>query len=221
MLVLPGAIMTDVIRIVLADDHTLLRAGVTALLNREDDMAVVGEACTGEEAIERVAELAPDVVVMDLSMPGMGGLEATRTITRNGTARVIVLTMHEEDDHLLLAVQAGASGYVRKTSADQDLIRAVRAVARGDVFVHPGAVRRVLKEYSRQSGSDAEKHLTTREREVMTLTAEGFSATEIGRKLAISPKTVDTYRARIMEKLELHHRSELVHFALRAGMLKV
>ncbi|CAN5837940.1 response regulator transcription factor [soil metagenome] len=215
--------MSDPIRVLLADDHTVLRAGLRALLDREPDMQVVGEAATGEEAVERVEALRPDVVVMDLSMPGAGGLEATRRVSALGyETRVLVLTVHAEEEYLLPVLEAGGSGYVTKTSADEDLTQAIRTVARGDVFLYPSAATLLLRGFNAKSekGRDPVERLTDREREVLALTVEGFSSSEIGKKLFISPKTVDTYRARIMEKLDLHHRSELVRFALQTGLLK-
>lgn len=216
--------MNEKIRILLADDHAVLRSGLKALLEMEPDLEVVGEAATGEEAVERVRELKPDIVVMDLSMPGAGGLEATRQISAMdlGT-RILVLTLHAEEEYLLPVLEAGGSGYVTKASADEELIQAIRTVARGDVFIYPSAARLLLQRYKVvESSKDRPpvERLTEREREVLALTAEGFSSTEIGRRLFISPKTVETYRARIMQKLELTHRSELVRFALRTGLLK-
>jgi two-component system, NarL family, response regulator NreC len=216
--------MADVVRIMLVDDHAVLRAGLRALLENEEDMAVVGEAATGEEALERIDLLRPDVVVMDLSMPGMGGLEATRRITALGQGtRVLVLTVHAEEEYLLPVLEAGGSGYVTKTSADEDLVQAIRAVARDEVFLYPSATKLLLTRY-KTAGAEKERDplqiLSDREREVLQFTAEGFSSTEIGERLFISPKTVDTYRSRIMEKLGLHHRSELVRFALQTGLLK-
>ncbi|MGH7445270.1 MAG: response regulator [Longimicrobiales bacterium] len=213
----------DTIRIVLCDDHLVLRAGLKALLENEVDLKVVGEASTGEEALERCELLKPDVVVMDLSMPGMGGLEATRRIAVQGTSKVLVLTMHAEEEYLLAVLEAGGSGYVRKTSADEDLISAIRTVARDEVFLYPSAAKLLLQGFrvkKDEKENDPIRKLTQREREVMAMTAEGFSSSEIGEKLFISPKTVDTYRSRIMEKLGLHHRSELVRFALQQGLLK-
>ena len=213
----------DLIRIILADDHQVLRAGLKALLESEQDMKVVGEASTGEEAVEKAKFLKPDVVVMDLSMPGMGGLEATRAIAEAGIAKVLVLTMHAEEEYLLPVLEAGGSGYVKKTSADMDLTAAIRTVAKDEVFLYPNAARLLLQGF-RVRGDKREDdpllRLTERERDVLTMTAEGFSSSEIGEKLFISPKTVDTYRSRIMQKLELTHRSELVRFALQAGLLK-
>ena len=213
---------SDTIRILLCDDHLVLRAGLKALLENEVDFVVVGEASTGEEAIERCDLLKPDVVVMDLSMPGMGGLEATRQIVKLGRSKVLVLTMHAEEEYLLAVLEAGGSGYVRKTSADEDLTSAIRTVARDEVFLYPNAAKLLLQGF-RVKGDEGDRpidKLTERERDVLAMTAEGFSSSEIGEKLFISPKTVDTYRSRIMEKLQLHHRSELVRFALNTGLLK-
>jgi DNA-binding NarL/FixJ family response regulator len=211
-------------RILLVDDHAVLRAGLRALLEAEG-MEVVGEAGTGEEAIALAERIRPDVVVMDLSMPGIGGLEATRRIAGMGQGtRVLVLTMHGEEEHLLPVLEAGGSGYVHKRSADEELIEAIRTVARGDVFLYPNAAKLLLQGFrgkgERGEEEDPLDKLTEREREVLSQTAEGYSSAEIGRKLFISPKTVDTYRSRIMEKLGLHHRSELVRFALQQGLLK-
>lgn len=213
----------EVIRVLLVDDHGVLRAGLKALLEAEEDIRVVGEAGTGEEAEDRVERLKPDVVVMDLSMPGEGGLEATKKIAAlEKPPKVLVLTMHPEEDYLMPVLEAGGSGYVRKTSADEDLTRAIRTVARGEVFLYPSATGLLLSRYKVRKDERAEdplEVLTDRERDVLAMTAEGFSSREIGEKLFISPKTVDTYRARVMEKLNLTHRSELVRFALDTGLL--
>ena len=215
--------MTEPIKVLLADDHAVLRAGLRALLDAEPDLHVVGEASTGEEAIEQAARLKPDVVVMDLSMPGAGGLEATRMIAgRPGSPKVLVLTMHAEEDYLMPVLEAGGSGFVRKTSADVDLTRAIRTVASDEVFLYPTSASLLLRRYKVKATGEEDdplRQLSERERDVLSMTAEGFSSREIGEKLFISPKTVDTYRARVMEKLELTHRSELVRFALETGLL--
>ena len=216
--------MSDKIRILLVDDHAVLRAGLEALLGLEPDLDVVGKASTGEEAIERVSAVRPDVVVMDLGMPGMGGLEATRQIAASSTgARVLVLTSHAEEEYLLPVLEAGGSGYVKKTSADEDLISAIRIVARGEVFLYPAATKLLLngfrKAEARGEASPLEE-LSDREREVLQLTAEGYSSVEAGKRLFLSPKTVDTYRSRLMQKLGLGHRADLVRFALDNGLLK-
>lgn len=209
--------------VLLVDDHAMFRAGIRALLESEGAVEVIGEASSGDEAVDMVRELKPDVVVMDLSMPGSNGLEATRRISALGLdTSVLVLTVHAEEEYLLPVVDAGASGYLTKTSADTDLLEAIRVVARGQVSLPPKATSLLLQRYRASESDDSVglKALSDREREVLGLTAEGFSSREIGEKLFISPKTVDTYRGRIMEKLGLGHRSELVRFALRVGLLK-
>ncbi len=214
----------DVIRVLLVDDHAVLRAGLRMLLAAEPGLDVVGDAADGEAGVRLAGELRPDVVVMDLSMPGMNGLEATRRIVAAGLpSRVLVLTVHAGEEYLMPVLEAGAAGYVTKHSADHELVDAVRVVARGDVFLYPGAAR-VLTESLRatrqpEPRSDPLAQLSTREREVLAFTAEGFSSMEIGARLTLSHKTVDTYRQRMMEKLRLHRRSELVHFALQNGLL--
>ena len=219
-----GAILSNQIRVVLADDHGVLRAGLRALLEVEPDIVVVGEAANGDDAVEQVRKLHPDVVVMDLTMPGLGGLDATRRISAMETAtKVLVLTVHAEEEYLFPVIDAGGSGYVTKNTADRDLGKAIRAVAKGDVFLYPHAAKLLLQRYKIAGSSGDEdpiRRLTRREREVLSLTAEGYSSSEIGKRLFISPKTVDTYRARIMEKLQLHHRSELIRFALKTGLLQ-
>ena len=216
--------MLDTIRVLLVDDHTVLRAGLRALLESEEDIVVVGEASTGEEGIEAVKRLKPDVVVMDITMPGAGGLAALKQIKEQGLgSKVLILTMHSEDEYLLAVLEAGGSGYVRKTSADHDLTTAIRTVARDEVYLYPSAAKLLLQGFKLKTDermNDPIQKLSDRERDVLRMTAEGFSSTEIGDKLFISPKTVDTYRARVMEKLGLHHRSELVRMAVVAGMLK-
>jgi DNA-binding NarL/FixJ family response regulator len=215
--------MTDGVTILLADDHAMFRAGLRALLELEEGFRVVGEAGSGEEAVDQALKLRPDVVLMDVSMPGMNGLEATRRMSALdiGVA-VLVLTVHAEEEYLVPVVEAGGSGYLTKASADQDLVEAIRTVARGEVFLPEKAAGLLLRQV-RKAGEDETPGLAAlspREREVLALTAEGFSSSEIGKKLYISPKTVDTYRSRIMEKLELNHRSELVRFALQTGLLR-
>lgn len=212
------------VRVLLVDDHAVLRAGLRALLETQADIRVVGEAATGEEGVARARGLRPDVVLMDLVMPGAGGLEATRQIAALGTgARVLVLTVHAEEEFLLPVLDAGASGYLTKESAGDGVIEAIRAVARGEVFLSPSAARTLTRRFRGPQGPGAAEDplepLSDREREVLALTAEGFTSGEIGERLRISPKTVDTYRQRLAEKLDLHHRSELVRFALRTGLL--
>lgn len=211
------------IRILLVDDHTLMRTGVRLVLQGEPDMEVVGEAARGDDGVRMAVELRPDVVLMDLSMPGMGGLEATRRIAAADTgARVLVLTVHGEEEYLMPVLEAGGSGYVTKHSADTDLLEAIRVVARGDVFLYPSAATVLTRSLRtpRPAQEDPVNLLSPREREVLTLTAGGYSSTEIGDRLHLSHKTVETYRQRLMDKLDLHHRSDLVRFALSRGLLQ-
>lgn len=216
--------MPDPIRILLVDDHAVLRGGLRALLNLEEDFDVVAEASDGEEALERAKTLQPDVVVMDLEMPGMGGLEATRRIGELGSkSRVLVLTSQPEEDNLLPVLEAGGNGFVHKSGAEQDLIQAIRTVARNEVFLYPRSAKLLLAGYIQAEAKGEASplaELSPREQEVLALAAEGFTSAEIGKKLFLSPKTVDTYRARLMQKLGMSHRSELVHFALKTGLLK-
>jgi len=217
--------VTDKIRVLLADDHAVLRAGLRALINAEADMEVVGEAADGEEAVAQAQELLPDVIVMDITMPRLNGLEATRRIIQMGLpCRILVLTIHHEQEYLLQVLEAGGMGYVTKASADRELMEAIRTVHRGGVFLYPSATRLLLEQYLKMGRSTEEEeaysHLSEREKEVLKLTAEGYSNQEIGSRLFISPKTVDTYRSRIMEKLNLQGRADLVKYALRKGILK-
>jgi two-component system response regulator NreC len=213
----------DTIRILLADDHGIVRAGLRALLERQADMEVVAEAEDGPSAIRMTRDLRPTVVVADLSMPG-GGLEAIREITRLGSGtRVLVLTVHAEERYLLPVLEAGGSGYVRKSSAHTDLMDAIRTVARGEVFLDPAATKTLLRGYLGRVHTgdelDLGQVLSDREREVVKLTAEGYTAQQAADILSLSPKTVETYRHRAMQKLGLANRAELVQYALRAGLL--
>src|SRR5579875_3331576 len=211
------------IRVLLADDHAVLRAGLRALLAGEPDMEVIGEATDGEDAIVQAQRLRPDVLVLDIAMPRVNGLEVIRRIREQGLdVKVLVLTMHSEEQYLLQVLRAGGSGYVLKASADTELMEAIRTVHRGEAFLYPSATALLLEDYRERKGEDEHDRfddLSEREREVLALTAAGYTNQEIADKLIISAKTVDTYRSRIMEKLDLHHRSELVKFALRHGML--
>lgn len=212
------------ISVLVADDHQMFRAGLKALLEEESSIQVVGEAGTGDEAVEKARELEPEVVLMDLSMPETDGLKATRRISAlDLVTQVLVLTVHAEEEYLVPVVEAGASGYLTKNSADRELVEAIRVVAGGEVYLPPAATKLLLSEYKaseNDEGSSRLEALSDREQEVLAQTAEGYSSREIGEKLSISPKTVDTYRSRITKKLELNHRSELVRFALRAGLLQ-
>jgi two-component system response regulator NreC len=212
------------IRILIADDHPVLRRGLRALIEEEPDMEVVGEAGNGLEAVQLAERLRPDVVIMDISMPELDGLEATRRIReRSPSTYILILTVHAHERYLFPVLKAGASGYVRKTAADEELIKAIRVVARGDVFLYPSATRMLLDDYLAQVRAGREQDpyesLSEREREILRLLAEGHTNAEIAQKLNLSVKTVETYRTRIMEKLHLRTRAELVRYALRKGLI--
>jgi DNA-binding NarL/FixJ family response regulator len=211
------------IRVLLADDHGVVRAGLRALLDAQPDMRVVAEAADGPTAVALTREHSPTVVVADLSMPG-GGLETIREITGLGLpTRILVLTVHAEERYLLPVLEAGGSGYVRKSSAHTDLLESLRTVARGEVFLDPAATKTLLRGYLGRVRSgdelDLGEVLSEREREVVKLTAEGHTAQQAADILSLSPKTVETYRHRAMQKLGLTNRAELVRYALRAGLL--
>jgi DNA-binding NarL/FixJ family response regulator len=214
----------DLIRVVLADDHTVVRAGLKAVLGTARDIDVVGEARDGQEALNLVDRFHPHVVVMDLSMTGMDGAAATKAIVAKGNdTRVLILTMHPEEEYLVPLLEAGAAGYLVKSAADRELVDAVRAVAKGDVYVRHAAARVLARGLTQKDPHAVDKErfnrLTERERDVLRLTAQGYSAPEIGERLFISPKTVDTYKQRINEKLGISHRAEYVQLALRLGLL--
>ena len=215
---------SDLISVVLADDHAVVRAGLKAVLSSAKEMKVIGEASNGVEAIAMVKRLDPDVLVMDLSMPQMDGVEATRQLIDAGVrTRILILTMHSPDEALIPLVERGVAGFLQKTAADRDLVDAVRAVAYGDTYLQPSAAR-VLAGGLRKRAEHADDRtdfdkLTPRERDVLRLIAQGFSAPEIGTRLVISPKTVETYKQRIHEKLGLTHRSEYIQYALKLGLL--
>lgn len=210
------------IRIILADDHKVLRDGLKVLINSEMDMAVVGEAETGEEAIELLLALHPEVIIMDLGMPGVSGLEAIEQIREmNLNVKIIVLTMHVAREVLMQAIRAGCDGYVPKTSAHTNLLHAIREVVNGHSYLHPTATSLVMDELTRkQDRGRLLKMLSERELEVLKLTAFGFTGRDIADTLILSPKTVETYRQRAMAKLNLERRSDLVKLALETGLLE-
>jgi DNA-binding NarL/FixJ family response regulator len=225
----------DLIRVVLVDDHQIVRAGLKAVLATAKDISVVGEGANGKDALALAERFDPHVIVMDLSMPEMDGLTALRELQRLNasrpavddearTRRVLVLTMHTEDEHLVAMLEAGAGGYLLKSVAERELVDAVRTVAAGEVYVQPSAARALARGLTRREGVAEERgrfdKLTDREQVVLRMVAEGFTAPEIGEKLMISPKTVDTYKQRIGDKLGLTHRTDYVRFALKLGLLK-
>jgi len=217
-------VTNDIIRVVLADDHAVVRAGLKAVLGGAKEIQVIGEAANGSDAVAMTQTLNPDVLVMDLSMPQMDGAEATKTLIQAGVhTKILILTMHSPDEALVPLLESGAAGFLQKSAADRELIDAVRAVAHGDTYLQPSAAR-VLAGGLRKKAEHVDERtkferLTQRERDVLRLVAQGYSAPEIGERLFISPKTVDTYKQRIQEKLGLAHRSEYIQFALHLGLL--
>lgn len=211
------------IKVLIADDHTIVRSGVRLLLDAEPDIEVIGEALDGVEAVDLVRELRPAVVLMDISMPGMDGMKATRHIkTEWPDINILVLTMHRRDEYLFEMLKAGASGYVLKGAETNELIQAVRIVARGEVFLYPTMTQKLVRDYlDRVSGGmEPTSVLTEREQQILRFLAQGFSSKEIAEKLVISPSTVYTHRSRLMDKLGLTSRHELVQYARRHGLLR-
>lgn len=212
------------IQVLLADDHMVVRLGLKALIDSEPDMEVVGEAGNGQEAIDQARALGPHVIVMDISMPEMDGLEATRRIrAEQPDCHILILTVHAQERYLFPVLKAGAAGYVLKSTVDTELLDAIRTVANGGAFLYPSATRLLLEDYldqlNQMPAQDAYEQLSEREREVLKLLALGYTAAQAADKLAISPKTVETYRTRIMQKLNLHSRVDLVQYALARGLL--
>jgi two-component system response regulator NreC len=210
--------------VLLVDDHEIVRAGLRSLLERQAHIEIVGEASSGAEAVELAVQLEPDVVLMDVSMPDMDGVEATRKIKEQAPEiNVLALTVHEEEAYFFEMLTAGASGYVPKRASPQILLTAIGIVAKGEVFLHPAVAGALVQEYVQDGRSDARKRvydgLTPRQREVLTLIAEGLSNHEIASELDISVRTVERHRENIMKRLNLHSRVELVKYALRKGLV--
>ncbi|MDE5414806.1 response regulator transcription factor [Alkalihalobacillus sp. MEB203] len=212
-------------KLLIVDDHIVVRSGLTMLLNGKNDIEVVGEAAEGDEAIRKAQELKPDVILMDLSMPqGKGGLAATTEIKQvlPDTA-VLVLTMHDDDEYLFNAIHAGASGYILKSSPHEDLLAAIQSVYTGNAYLNPTATKRLMSEYMEKlndgGNSKTFESLSQREREVLEWIAKGYSNKEIAENLIISVKTVETHKSNIMEKLHFKTRPELVKYALQKGLL--
>ncbi|HLI89311.1 MAG TPA: response regulator transcription factor [Ktedonobacteraceae bacterium] len=213
------------IRILLADDHTILRAGLKMMLNAQPDMEVVGEAQDGRQALQEAQRLQPDIILMDITMPDMNGIEATKQIKKElPDVKVLILTMHEHEEYVFQALRAGASGYMLKEAADTDLISALRIIQSGQFYLSPAAQSVMVGDYLQRVRTGEEKDsyssLTEREREILKLVAEGYTNNQIAERLVISPKTVDTHRTHIMDKLNLHSRAELVKYAMRRGLLE-
>lgn len=215
--------MTEPIRVLVADDHTIVRAGLHLLLSAERDIQVVGEATDGETAVALAEQLRPDVVLMDIGMPSLNGFEATRQIKACAPqVNVLVLTMHRSDEYFFQMLEAGASGYILKGAETSELLNAVRAVARGDMFLYPSLARRLVQEFLRhgQLEDPGGPKLTPREQQVLKLIADGYSNTEIAERLVVSPSTVHSHRTNLMHKLNLTSRHELVQYARRHGLIR-
>jgi two-component system response regulator NreC len=212
------------ITVLLADDHTIVRKGLRSLLEAEADIDVIGEAEDGREAIEKTSELHPDVVVMDITMPGINGLEATRQIKqRSSGVQVVVLTMHTAAEYILQILRAGASGYLIKRAAPSELISAVRAAYRGESFLSPSVSKTVIDDYLRKAevlaGENSHERLTPREREILQLIAEGYSNRGMAELLCLSIKTIQSHRANLMSKLGIYTTAELTQYAIRKHII--
>ncbi len=213
------------IRLLLVDDHVVVRLGLRMLLESEEDIEIVGEAGTGNEAMRDVARLQPDVVLMDIGLPDISGIEATRLIkSQYPQTAVVALTIHEDEEYFFQMLDAGANGYVPKRAAPEELMTAIRAAAVNEVYLYPSLAKLLVRDFlSQQGGATPEASLdalTPREEEVLAWLAEGASNAEIAERLVISPKTVARHRENIMHKLNLHSRTELVKYAIRKGIIK-
>jgi len=214
------------IKVLLVDDHAVVRMGLKMLLDGEDSLEIVGETGTASEAIEAVTFLEPDVILMDVGLPDLSGIEATKEIKRiRPHIAVVALTIHEDEEYFFRMLEAGASGYVPKRAAPEELIDAIRIAAEGDVYIYPSLTKLLVRDYLNQQAGEQEagsslNDLTPRESEVLTLVAEGSTNKEIAETLSISPKTVSRHRENIMGKLNLHSRAELVKYAIRKGIIQ-
>jgi two-component system, NarL family, response regulator NreC len=212
------------IKILIADDHGVIRAGLRALLSGIPEIEVVGEAVDGRDALKKAVELEPDIVIMDLSMPGMGGVEATGQLAQLApNVRVLILTVHEDESLLKEVIRAGAAGYIIKRAVEDELIHAIRVVARGDMYIHPSMTRALLSPSPSSTGSRVSEveTLTAREIDVLRLLAKGYTNRQIAEQLGISPRTAEGHRANLSSKLGLRSRVELVDYAQQHGLLKL
>ncbi len=213
------------IRVLLADDHTIVRQGLRALLDSQEDIEVVGEAENGRQTFEKTKQIVPDIVVLDITMPNLNGIEATRQIKKlNPEIKVIVLTVHDNEEYVHQALHAGASGYLLKESAVSDLVSAIHAVKKGDIFLSPTISKVVVKDYIKHAEGESKAFdsldiLTGREREVLQLIAEGHTNREVARLLTLSVKTVDVHRAHIKEKLHINDTAGLIKYSIRKGLI--
>jgi len=216
------------IRILIADDHSVVRSGLRQLLKTSGEFSIVGEAASGEEAIEQVRKHEPDIAILDISMPGMNGVEATRIIKQESAGtKVLILTIHESEDYVFQMVRAGASGYLSKNAGKEELFSAVKAIAAGERFFSPGISKLMVEEFIRRANNNvpaaapSEAPLTNRETEVLRLIAGGLTNQEIAEKLFISARTVDTHRTNLMQKLNIHETAGLVKYAIEKGIVSI
>ncbi len=213
------------IRVLIADDHTILREGLRKLLSEESDIEVVGEAADGHEAIRKAGELKPDIVLLDVAMPGLNGIMAAKRLRASpNPVKVLILTVHQEEAYVSETLRAGASGYVLKDAAAPELVKAIRQAARGEVYLSPEVSRLVVKEQGRGGATEIKtvsQELTNREREICKLLAEGHTVPEIAQMIGISRKTVDVHKTRLMKKLDIHNRAELVRYAIQNKIVRL
>lgn len=212
-------------RLMLVDDHAVVRMGLRMMLESEEDFEIVAEAETASEAINQLSRTNPDVILMDIGLPDLSGIDATREIKRlRPEVNVVALTIHEDEEYFFKMLEAGASGYVPKRAAPEELLTAIRAAASGEVYLYPSLAKYLVRDYfqpgQRMKEASSLEELTSRENEVLVLLADGASNMEIADKLSISPKTVARHRENIMQKLNLHTRSDLVKYAIRKGIIK-
>jgi two-component system response regulator NreC len=212
------------IRLLLVDDHAVVRSGLKMLLENERDVEIIGEAASASEAIESAIRLKPDVILMDIGLPDLSGIDATREIKKRlANVAIVALTIHEDEEYFFKMLESGASGYVPKRAAPEELLTAIRAAATGQVYLYPSLAKLLVRDFldgGRAPGEQPSSDLTDREQEVLTYLAEGASNEEIATSLVISPKTVARHRENIMRKLNLHSRAELVRYAIRKGIIK-
>ena len=214
--------MMDKIKILLVDDHAIMREGIRSLLSSYDDIEIIGEASDGKEAYEKVAELSPDVIIMDIGMAGLDGLEATRRIHKNDKrVKILILTQHENREYLISAIKAGAAGYLPKKAMGADLIAAIHSIYRGDSFLYPSATTALIEDYLTHIDEEPFDLLTSREREVLKLIADGLTSRQIADKLFLSLKTVLGHRTRIMDKLDIHNKADLIKYAISKGLVAI
>ena len=214
------------IKLLVVDDHTIVRDGICALLALAADIEVVGEAANGMEALKKVRQLTPDVVLMDIAMPIMGGLEATRRIHKEfPRVKVLTLTQYDDEEYVFPVIEAGARGFISKTAASSELALGIRSVHHGDSFLSPSIARVLVEGYQKgasvRANSDPYQQLTNREREILKLLAEGYTTQDIANMLVLSPKTVEGHKTNLMAKLDIHNRTDLVKYALRKGIITV